>query len=66
MKITVNDKSVDVSEGISLQKLLDEQNITAQGIATAVNGDVIVTEKREMTILHENDVIVIIKAFYGG
>ncbi len=66
MKIIVNDKPIKITEGVSLKELLDVQNINAQGIATAVNGDVISAVNRANTILHENDVIVIIKAFYGG
>ncbi|MBQ9077882.1 MAG: sulfur carrier protein ThiS [Muribaculaceae bacterium] len=64
--VKINDKDVSLPNGATLQDALEQQGITAQGIATALNGTVVPSALRQSTILHNGDSIIIIKAFYGG
>ena len=66
MKITVNGANIQLPEGATLLDALNSRDIRPQGIATAVNDQVIPAASRGTTILNEGDKIVIIKAFYGG
>lgn len=66
MNITINDKQFEIELNTTLQELLIVKAIKTQGIATAVNGNVIPASERDTTILKEGDSIVIIKVFYGG
>ncbi len=66
MEITINDKTITMADGASLQEAMESQGIASQGIATAVNGTVVPAAERAQTKLNNGDKIVIIKAFYGG
>ena len=66
MEIKINDKSVTVPEGTTLQGALHLSGIAPDGIATGLNGNVIPMIERDTTELHEGDSIIIIKPFYGG
>lgn len=66
MKISVNEVSIELPEGATLQDALDAKGISPDGIATAVNGTVVPGARRASHSLAEGDSIVIIKAFYGG
>ncbi len=66
MNVKLNDKIIILSDNSTLESCLAINNISSNGIATALNGTVIPMEKRKDTILHEGDNIIIIKAFYGG
>ncbi len=66
MNITINDKTIVMPDGATLQNVLDEQNIQPKGIATAVNGVVVPAKQRLSTVMKDGDSIVVIKAFYGG
>lgn len=66
MNVTINDKPFEVKSNTTLHELLIVNSIKTQGIATAVNGNVIPASERDSTILNEGDSIVIIKVFYGG
>ena len=66
MKITINGASVELPSGATLLDALNSRSIRPQGIATAVNGQVIPADSRSETVLNEDDKVVIIKAFYGG
>lgn len=41
MKISVNEVSIELPEGATLQDALDAKGISPDGIATAVNGTVV-------------------------
>ncbi len=66
MKITINEVSLELPTGATLQDALDAKGIAPAGIATAVNGAVVPAVRRASRALAEGDNIVIIKAFYGG
>lgn len=66
MTVKVNQISLSLPDGSSLQDALDAKEIKPQGIATAVNGKVIPAAFRQSHKLADGDDIVIIKAFYGG
>lgn len=66
MKILINDVSLELPEGATIQDALDAKEIKPQGIATALNGAVVPAMSRCVRQLSEGDKIVIIKAFYGG
>ncbi len=66
MEIKINNVSLELPEGATLQDALEAKGIAPQGIATAVNGKVIPAVQRSSKALTAGDSIVIIKAFYGG
>ena len=66
MNITVNDKKMEVPENTSLSGALDLAGIKPEGIATAVNGNVVPLVQRDATILNEGDSVLVIEPFYGG
>ncbi len=66
MTVKINQISLSLPDGSSLQDALDAKEIKPQGIATAVNGKVIPAVSRQSHKLADGDDIVIIKAFYGG
>lgn len=66
MKVSVNEVTIELPEGATLQDALDAREIKPQGIASAVNGAVVPALLRSSKKLGDGDKIVIIKAFYGG
>ncbi len=66
ISVKINDRTISLSNEATLQDALDHQQVTPQGIATALNGTVIPATLRPTTQLHDGDTIIIIKAFYGG
>lgn len=59
-----NPKTVHVQTNLSL--FLSELNISAEGIAVAVNNHVITKKDWKNTFLNQNDNITIIQATQGG
>lgn len=66
MNIIVNDKKMEVPDNTSLSGALDLAGINPEGIATAVNGNVVPLVERDATILKEGDSVLVIEPFYGG
>jgi sulfur carrier protein len=67
MEITVNQQTYSVSDGCSLQHMLDAVlQKQAQGIALAVNQEIISKNDWEHYRLKSGDTIVMIKATQGG
>jgi thiamine biosynthesis protein ThiS len=66
MNITVNEKPLSVPEGTTLQGALNLAGISPEGIATALNGDVVPLVERDTTTLSEGDSVLVIQPFYGG
>lgn len=66
MDIRLNNKSIQIDESISVQQLIDEQNISSKGIAVAINNSVIAKSNWSDTEIKENDNIIIITATQGG
>lgn len=66
MNITVNDKHFDVPDNTSLQGALDIAGINPDGVATALNDEVVPLVKSDSTILKDGDAVLVIQPFYGG
>jgi len=66
MNITVNHESKTLAEAISLDQLLNDLNVSKQGIAVAINNQIITKTQWGNTPLNENDTVTIIQATQGG
>ncbi|GAA4275344.1 sulfur carrier protein ThiS [Aquimarina mytili] len=66
MTINVNNQSQSISENSSISNLLEQINIVPNGIAIAINNEIITKEKWDQTILNSNDQVTIIQATQGG
>lgn len=67
MTVFVNDTELTFNEAASLLAVLDSMAIkTFNGIAVAVNNEVIPKTELEKTIIKDKDKILVIRAFQGG
>ncbi len=66
MTINVNNQSKSISENSSLELLLQQLDLSRNGIAIAINNQIISKEKWNSTILTNNDNVTIIQATQGG
>jgi sulfur carrier protein len=66
MTIRLNDKDYEVEEGISLATFIEDIGLKSQGIAIAVNYEVISKRKWEETILYDKMELMLIHAVSGG
>ncbi len=66
MTINVNNQSQSISEDSSIEKLLAQLQISTNGIAVAVNNEVISKENWRQLTLKEKDEVTIIQATQGG
>ena len=66
IEIKVNNKNYQFPEHSSLQIVIDQLKINQQGIAIAVNQQVIAKQLWETTQLKKHDDILIIHATQGG
>jgi thiamine biosynthesis protein ThiS len=66
MKVTVNDDSVEISDGATLDVLIEKLELQACKLAIAANNQVIAKEQRSLFVLNENDHVIIIRAVSGG
>ena len=64
--IKVNNKEHQFLASISLQEILEELQISTNGIAVAVNQNIITKSDWLTTTLNQNDAVLIIKATQGG
>lgn len=66
MKVSINNKPIELTDKSTLADALASSGVKPDGIATALNGNVVPASDRAMTILNDGDSILIIKAFCGG
>lgn len=66
MKVTINDEVIELADNATLQAALEAVNAPLNGVATALNGEVVSASERPTTPLTDGDSILLIKAFYGG
>lgn len=66
MKIRVNGEVMDVAGNLSVADLVRRMNLPSEGVAVAVNNNVIRRSDHASTRLCENDVVEIIHAVGGG
>lgn len=66
MQIFINEKPAQCEEGTTVYGLLEQESITLQNIAVAVNDTVVPREQWNTTVLGEGCRLIIIKAVQGG
>lgn len=66
MKIKINNKETILPDGATLADALKASGAATSGIATAVNGEVVPADERAARVLNENDMVIVVTAFYGG
>lgn len=66
MKIKVNNKEIETTAAVKINQLITQLELPNQGIAVAVNNQMITRDKWDHLSLQENDNVVIIKAACGG
>jgi sulfur carrier protein len=66
MRISVNGKGMDVSDGLSVEALLTELGVPRQYTAVAVNRDVTPKSAYTSTRLAEGDRVEIVRPMGGG
>lgn len=67
MQIYVNDKAVEIAEGLTLQAFLAARDIAdRKGMAVALNGAVVSRDKWASQTLQAQDKLMLIGVFYGG
>lgn len=66
MKLTVNNKETELTQGNTVADLANQLELPTQGVAIAVNNRMIPRTQWSEQVLHPNDSLVIIKAACGG
>ena len=66
MRLTVNGKDQDVSAGVTVASLLDTLALRRDGIAVALNDDVVPRAEHATRALRDGDRLEIIVAVAGG
>jgi len=66
INIKVNNKTHQFQSNNSLEVILSSLDISVNGIAVAVNQDIISKSDWKLKTLHEGDEVLIIKATQGG
>lgn len=67
MKVTINDEDRNIPENASLETLIAELGLAEKsGLAVAVNGGVVPTNRWPSHTLCEGDVLLLIQATQGG
>ncbi len=64
--ININKKEYQFSNTLSLQNILEDLKISQNGIAVAINENVISNLEWSKTFLSNNDNVLIIRAVQGG
>ena len=66
MNISVNNSQKDISENTSIEALINLLDHTPNGIAVAINEEIILKRNWNSSFLKENDDVLIIQATQGG
>ncbi len=66
MKITVNARAMEVSEGITIEGLLTQLEVRREYIAVALNREVMPKGSHTRTVLREGDWVEIVHPMQGG
>ncbi len=66
MTINVNNQPQSVPEHSTIEKVVEQLDISATGIAIAINNEIVSKNNWNTTVLKEKDQVVIIKATQGG
>ncbi len=66
MVVTVNGKSMDLPEGLTIEDLLARLEVRRQYMAVALNREVTPKADYAATVLHEGDKVEIVRPMGGG
>ena len=66
MTITLNDKSHEVAEGTSLAAFVESLGLKPNGVAIAINYEIVPKDKWIETILSDKQELMMIHAVFGG
>lgn len=66
MIIKVNGESFEIKEGSSLKDFSEIRNLPEQGVAVAVNDNMVTRAEWSNTVLKEGDNVIVIRAVCGG
>ncbi len=66
MNIQLNNKTIELKNSMSIEVLINLQNISSKGIAVALNSAVVTKSEWSTTLIKANDNIMIITATQGG
>lgn len=66
MKITINNKTYELPDALTITEVLKAVDRPTDGIAVARNGKVIPAKELAATKVIDGDNLMVIKAFYGG
>lgn len=66
MQIKVNGKIYNFDDNITLENIINHLNISHQNIIAEVNGQIVLKEKFNKTVIEDNSVIEFIKFVGGG
>ena len=61
-----NQNTLPCSEGLTLATLLDTQDVAAEAVATAVNGEFVPVAMRASIVLKPGDTVLTFQAIVGG
>jgi sulfur carrier protein len=64
--LNFNDLTLPCSEGLTLAALLAAQGVSAEQVATAVNGAFVPRAQRDTTVLNPGDTVLTFQAIVGG
>jgi thiamine biosynthesis protein ThiS len=66
MQIRLNGKAREVSEGISIQRLLEDLQLHPMRVAVQVNMDIVKRDRYEEVLLRPGDTVEILTMMAGG
>lgn len=66
MKLLVNNKETELTQGHTIAALAQQLELPKQGVAIALHNRMVPRAEWENTVLNEGDSLVIIKAACGG
>ncbi|MGY8945268.1 MAG: sulfur carrier protein ThiS [Flavobacteriales bacterium] len=66
VSVLVNENPIEIEENATLSQLLQKVNTSVEGIAIAINDEIITKNAWESQAIKNNDNVLIIKATQGG
>jgi|TARA_B110000259_G_scaffold175887_1_gene211477 sulfur carrier protein len=66
VSVLVNENPIEIEENATLYQLLQKVNTSVEGIAIAINDEIIAKNAWESQAIKNNDNVLIIKATQGG
>lgn len=66
MQITFNQQRLEISSGLTISALLEQQEVPLKGVAVAVNNEVIPRSLWQEVGIHEQDQVAVFQAVAGG